>query len=41
MGPGGEPPTDAEMEAMDAANEVCAKDGGPMAMGATPAAAED
>jgi hypothetical protein len=41
MGPGGEAPTDAEMEAMDAANELCAKDGGPIAMGAAPAAAED
>jgi hypothetical protein len=41
LGQEGEPPTDAEMEAMDAANEVCAKDGGPMAMGAAPAAAED
>jgi hypothetical protein len=37
MGQEGEPPTDAEMEAMDAANEVCAKDGGPIAMGAAPA----
>jgi hypothetical protein len=41
-GPGedGEAPTDAEMEAMDAANEVCAKDGGPIAM-ATPAGGQD
>jgi hypothetical protein len=41
MGDEGEPPTDAEREAMDAANEACAKDGGPIAMGAAPAGGQD
>jgi hypothetical protein len=41
MGKKGEAPTDAEREAMDAANEACAKDGGPIAIGAAPAGAED
>jgi hypothetical protein len=40
-GEGAEPPSDAEMEAMDAANEVCAQEGGPIAMGAAPAGGQD
>jgi hypothetical protein len=42
-GPGadGEQPSDSELEAMDAANEVCAKDGGPIAIGAAPTKAGD
>lgn len=37
----GEPPSEAEQKAMDEANEVCAKDGGPVAVGAAPAGGQD
>ena len=43
VGPGdeGDPPTEAEQQQMQEASEECAKDGGPIMMGAAPAGAED
>jgi hypothetical protein len=43
VGPGddGDPPSEAEQQKMQEASEACAKDGGPIMMGAAPTGAED